>query len=136
LALSLSAQDRVAKEYNLRTMSPEEIDQAAIGHTRYDFRITAKGALTDSAGRTVSALELADYLKQQSLQADAFFFLWLTPTSAPMDTLAPTLKPLADYGITKIVVRNQVRFVTHEKTSQSAKDLEKTIEVLRSETRS
>lgn len=136
LALVLSAWANAspsAREYNLRTMTAEEIDHAALGQPRYDFFIAADEGLIDARGRRIRASELPAYLKENAAVADAFYFLWITPTSAPMDSLAPTIKPLGDYGITKIVVRHQPLIVTHRKATEPAKELEKTMRALRGE---
>ncbi|WP_438481721.1 hypothetical protein [Oleiharenicola lentus] len=131
---ALSAQTQPAKEYSLHTTEPDEIDRAALGHTRYDFRIDSKDGLVDSSGKAVAAANLGTYLKTREFKADAFYFLWITPTSAPTDTLAPTLKSLSDHGITKIVVRYEPRpRITNNKTVEPVKGLEKSLANLRTE---
>lgn len=102
----LFADEPAAKpHYNLKSMTPEQIDREAAGKTRYDFEIAPEDGLVDASGRVVRADQLAAYLRQQKLDADAFFFLWIAENSAPLDTLAPTVKPLGEYGVTKVVVR-------------------------------
>lgn len=129
LTLTLAAaQER--REYNLRTISPEDIDLAAAGHTRYDFQISSNGDLIPSTGKAIPRAKLADYLKQNALAPDAFYFLWITSVSAPAETLAPTFKLLADHGITRIVVRHQTSLVTSGKSPQPKKGLEKAIKSL------
>ena len=71
---------------------------------RYVF-YAAEDGLVDAGGRHVRAAELPDYLREHKLDPDAFYFLWITAASAPLDTLAPAVKPLGDYGVTKVIVR-------------------------------
>src|SRR5690349_12771648 len=83
-ALLLSAQEPPAKKYSLKTMTAEEVDQAAAGEGRYDFDIAPEDGLIDSTGRAVPAADLPAYLKEKALSPTAFYFLWITPKSMPL----------------------------------------------------
>ncbi len=112
LTASLLGDDEPTKKYELRSMSPEQLDKDIAGQKRYDFDIAPEDGLIDSTGKTIRAAELPQYLKTHALAPDAAFFLWITPTSAPLTSLAPTVKSLGDYGITKVVVRHRPEAVT------------------------
>lgn len=107
LAAPLLAQPAPVKpHYNLATMSPEEIDRAAAGQPRLDFDLVP-GGVVDAAGRTLTAADLPAYLREKAVNPAAFVFLWITPASPPLDTLAPTVKPFGEHGLTKIVIRHR-----------------------------
>jgi hypothetical protein len=103
-ASALLGEEPPAKKYELKTMTPEQMEKDIDG-------------LIDATGRTIRAAELPAYLKARALPPDAAYFLWITPTSAPLNTIAPTVKPLGDHGITKIVVRHRPEAVNNNRTS-------------------
>lgn len=106
-----------AKKYELKTMTPEQMEKDLGGQQRYDFDLAPEDGLIDASGRTIRAAELPEYLKAQALSPDAAFFLWITPTSAPLDTIASTVKTLGDYGVKKVVVRHRPEAVNNNRTT-------------------
>lgn len=105
------------KKYELQTMTPEQMEQDIAGQKRYDFDLAPEDGLIDATGRTIRAADLPAYLKAQALSPDAAYFLWITPASAPLDTIAPTIKPLGDYGIRKVVVRHRPAAANNNRTT-------------------
>jgi hypothetical protein len=116
LSLSGFAQDPAAKKYNLRTMTAEEIDRASDVEGRYDFDIAAEDGVVDAKGRAVPAADLPAYLKENSLSPTAFYFLWITPRSMPLNRLN-MIDKLAAHGATTIVVRHRPEAVAANRTA-------------------
>lgn len=106
LLLGLCAQPPPAKKYDFKTMTVEEIDAAAAADGRYDFDIAPADGLIDNQGRTVTAAELPAYLRENALAPTAFYYLWITPLSRPLNRLT-MLDQLATHGVTKIIVRHR-----------------------------
>lgn len=114
-SLSLFGQDPAAKKYNPRTMTAEEIDRAAAAEGRYDFDIAPEDGLIDAKGRAITAAELPGYLKDNSLVPSAFYFLWITPQSMPLNRLN-VIDKLAAHGATTIVVRHRPKIDAEDRT--------------------
>ncbi len=89
----------------VKPMSPEELERTMAGQQKYEFDLAPLDGLVDASGAVIRADALPGYLRDHALSADAYFVLWVTADSPALNTLAPTIKPLGDYGITKIVVR-------------------------------
>lgn len=89
----------------VKSMSPEEFERTMGQQKKYEFELAPVDGLVDAAGAVIRADALPAYLKEHALEKDAYVMLWITAESPPLNALAPTVRPLGDYGITKIVVR-------------------------------
>src|ERR1051326_4768323 len=89
----------------VKSMSPEELAATMGDQPKYEFELAPVDGLRDSAGAVIRAKDLPEYLKAPSLSKDAYFILWVAADSPPLSEIAPTVKPLGDYGVTRIVVR-------------------------------
>jgi hypothetical protein len=85
-------------------MTPEQLAEKMKGQKAYEFDV-AKAELVTAEGSRISLTALPKYLAEQAPAKDAYYILWITAESPPLDELSPIIKAFAEYGITNIVVR-------------------------------
>lgn len=90
----------------VKSLSPEEFQRELGNSKHYDFEL-ASGGLVDAQGTYIKAADLSAYLRERHLDPGAYFLLQITQSTPPLNTIAPTIAPLGQFGATKIVVRHK-----------------------------
>ena len=119
LAVTMFGAGQSAHKYDVVSMTPEQLEKKTAGQKRYDFDIAPDNGLIDSTGKAIHADELLKYLKAHALASGAAYYLWITPTSAPLKTIDQTVKVLGDYGVTTVVVRYRPEAVNNNRNNSS-----------------
>ena len=91
----------------VKSMSPEEFEREMGRSKHYDFELASPDGLVDAQGTHIRAADLTAYFLEKNLDPAAYFLIWITNQSPPLDRVAGTVGPLGNYGATKIVFRNK-----------------------------
>ena len=92
----------------VKSMSPEELEREMGRSKRYDFELASPDGLVDAQGTHIKAADLTAYFLEKNLDPAAYFLIWITNQSPPLDRVAGTVGPLGNYGATKIVFRHKI----------------------------